>query len=217
MSRLPSTQDHLEIVDIIDRYVILKSGACCVVRVSPINFDLLSEREQDTHISTFAGFLNSLTFPVQVVVHTRRTDLTEYINRVEQIMIKQKNEFLRERIEDYRNYIDRLASRKDILDKKFYVVVPYYDVTLAQSTRKGERRRINLKAALQRAQDHLNPKVDHVASQLTRLGVEVNLLEEEQLVELFYTIYNPTTSRLEHLLSKAGDYTSPFVESNTSV
>lgn len=216
MSRLPSTQEHLDIVDIIDRYVILKTGACAIVQPAPVNFDLLSEREQDSIINTFAGFLNSLTFPIQVVVHTRRTDLTEYINRVEGLSRQQTNEFLKTQIDNYRDYIDRLASRKDILDKKFYVVVPHYDTTLAQASRQAGKkptRHLNIKAILERAKDHLDPKIDHIASQLSRFGIKVKILEEEDLVQLFYTIYNPTTSKLEHLTLKVSDYSSPLVES----
>src|SRR3989344_6699429 len=216
MSRLPSTQEHLDIVDIIDRYVILKSGACAIVRPSPVNFDLLSEKEQDVIINTFAGLLNSLTFPIQVLVHTRQTDITNYLGKLDLLIRRQQNEFLKAQIENYREYIDRLASRKDILDKKFYVVVPYFDATLSQSAKKGrvnKSRQINIKSVLQRAKDHLDPKIDHIASQLSRFGIKVQVLEEEQLVELFYTIYNPTTSSLEHLTVKVEEYTSPFVQS----
>ena len=128
---LPSTQDHLDIVDIVDRYVILKTGACAVIRPSPVNFDLLSEREQDAMINTFAGLLNSLTFPIQVIVRTRQTDVSEYLARLEGAIQQQSNPFLKERIIDYHDYIERLTSRKDVLDKKFYVVIPYSDSTLS--------------------------------------------------------------------------------------
>ncbi len=214
MSQLPSTQDHLDIVDIVDRYVILKQGACSIIQPSPVNFDLLSEGEQETLINTFAGLLNSITFPIQVLIHTRRTDITEYLTKLDMILNRQSNMFLKDRIASYREYIDRLASRSDILDKNFYVVVPYYDALLGQSS-KGffkANPKINGKAVAARAKDQLDPKIDHIISQIGRLGVGATILEEEDLVELFYTIYNPTISKVEHLSQGAGDYTAPFVE-----
>lgn len=212
-----STQTHLDIVDIVDQYVIHKTGVSCVVQPSPVNFDLLSEREQDTLINTFAGFLNSLTFHIQVVVRTRRTDITNYLHLLEQEYDKQQNPFLKERIQYYLTYIEQLSTRKDVLAKKFYVVVPYVDTGLSAKKSvfdilRTSQPKINTSEVLSRAKNIIDPRVSHVSSQMARMGVGVKVLQEKELVRLFYDIYNPTTATEEHVDESLEDYVAPMVQ-----
>src|SRR5687768_13615564 len=122
---LNTTQDHLDIEDIREDLVVLKNGAICsVLATTAVNFDLLSEIEQDAIISAFSMLLNSLTFPVQVVIRSKRLDITKYIEKVKRIEEKLTDPLLRHQAEAYRKFVQDFIQDNEVLDKKFYVVVP---------------------------------------------------------------------------------------------
>ena len=166
-------------------------------------------------ISTFAGLLNSLNFPIQVVIRTKRIDLSDYTKLLENEEQSQQNQFLRDRIKSYTAYIRRLTSRQDILDKKFYVIVSQVDTSIKPKKSlpflKGKAT-YDSKQILNRSKIQLDPKVEQVQTQLGRLGVKVGVLSEPDLVELYYNIYNPTTGQREHVALGVDEYTTPFVE-----
>ena len=124
-TRIPSTQEHLEIEDIRDGFVVLKSGIVSkVLEVNALNFDLLSDEEQDVKIMHFAALLNSLNFLFQIVVRTELTDTTGYVEKLRAYQFKQISDALKRQIEIYINFINNFTFNKDILDKTFYMVVP---------------------------------------------------------------------------------------------
>jgi len=132
-TKIISTQDHLDIEDIRDEVVILKNGnAAAILQTTSVNFDLLSETEQDAMIFAFAALLNSLSFPIQILIRTKRMDISNYLSHIAAAKAGIHNEDLVSHIEKYEKFIRDLVSKNQVLDKRFYVVVPYISIDLSQ-------------------------------------------------------------------------------------
>lgn len=216
-----STQEHLDLEDILDDLVILKNGAVVMVlETTSVNFDLLSETEQDAMIASYGQFLNSLSFPVQVLVRSKKMDISTYLESLAEAESKQANPYLKEKIKSYRRYIEELTSKNEVLDKRFYLVVAYQEITLAAPTfdplsalfGKTARPRFNKRDVLAKAKVQLKPKKEQVMSQTRRIGIKIRQLNTQELVELFYDIYNPEAAREQRLRIAANEYTSFFIE-----
>ncbi len=218
-----STQDHLDIVDIRDSLLILKGGVVAlVVQCSAINFDLLSEGEQDAMIGAYASLLNSLAFPLQVIVRSKKVDISNYIDTLRALELKQKNKHLKKRIEAYLQFVENLVSKKEVLNKSFYIVIRYGEPLfvkennliqnlLGQSEKKPKE--IKNKANLiEKANQDLGPRLDHLIDQLGKIGIESHQLSTQELVTLFYEIYNPSSAYEERLQLGIEEYTAPIVE-----
>ncbi|HVX93131.1 MAG TPA: hypothetical protein VHA74_03400 [Candidatus Dojkabacteria bacterium] len=199
-----STQDHLEVKDIIDDLVLTKTGSVAlVIQTTAVNFDLLSEYEQENKIYAFAGLLNSLNFHIQILIRTNRIDITKYIDYLKGQNSKPMTEGLRHQLDIYTHFIQNLIVQNDVLDKKFYIVIPYNpsgEVSLLNSldsfNKEKEAERLKqleeLKyKVIEQAAIFLSPKRDHVLKQLNRMGLLGHQLTNNELMELFYDIYNP--------------------------
>lgn len=220
-----STQDHLTIADIRDDVVILEDGGVAMIlETTAVNFGLLSETEQDAAIYAYAGLLNSLTFPVQIVIRSRQMDISSYVKLLKEQEEKQTNENLRFQIGRYRQFIESIIRENNVLDKRFYIVVPFSPLELGVPRAAASLiRMLNpLKKAreglpypkdyiLEKAKNALYPKKDHIARQLARIGLRAEQLTVQQLVELFYDIYNPTQISSQKITASASDYTTPLV------
>ncbi|HVI60647.1 MAG TPA: hypothetical protein VM535_00650, partial [Candidatus Saccharimonadales bacterium] len=124
-----STQNSLQIAEVRDGIVIMNDGTYrSVVMVKSINFDLMSPQEQEAVEYSYQGFLNSLYFPIQIFIRSQKVDLQPYINKLDKIRTEHDNMLLALLMEDYITYIDDLSQHTNIMDKKFYVVIPYYPV-----------------------------------------------------------------------------------------
>jgi hypothetical protein len=222
--KIPSTQEHLDILDIQDGIILLKSnGAALVVQANAVNFDLLSEKEQDAMITAYATLLNSLSFHLQVAIRSRRVDISNYLAAVDRQAENQPNPYLKERIVNYKNFVTGLVQRGEILDKRFYLAIPYYTSLTPQAPSilsrfsqalgiKQKQEVINKRHLLQQARVELEPKKEHLIKQLKRLGIKARQLTTAELIELFYEIYNPEQSRLQHLREGGAAYTHTLVE-----
>lgn len=201
-----TTQDHLDIETIQDDMVILKNGVCSmVIQSSAINFGLLSEEEQDATIYTYAGLLNSLSFPVQIVVKSEKKDISGYLELLSTQEKKLKDGVLKERMGKYRQFIETTITEQNVLDKKFYVVVSYTPVTLSG--------KITIDQDLvSRAKIDLEPRRDHIIKQLTRIGLIAEQLNSQNLVKLFHGYYNPTVKGQK--FGSSHDYEQPLVAPN---
>lgn len=203
-----STQTHLRFGEIRENVVILKNGGLrSILKTSSINFNLKSEQEQNAIISSYQGFLNSLEFPIQIVVRSKKLDLDDYIDQIKELGHKQKNGLLQEQTLEYAQYIEKLIEYADIMDKEFYVVVPYdaenpksqsnifqgffQRISPKDSYGDVEKRRKNFpehkKALIQR--------VNVVKTGLENCGLKVDELNTKEIISLFYNVYNPVTSR----------------------
>jgi hypothetical protein len=121
-----STQIYLNIAEIKDDIVVLKNGGIrAVLQTNSVNFNLKSEDEQNATIYSFQSFLNSIDFPVQIVIQSRKLDVDKYIENVKEIGEKHENALLKKQTMEYCEYIQKLVEYADIMEKKFYVIVPF--------------------------------------------------------------------------------------------
>jgi hypothetical protein len=192
-----STQQFVEIADIDHDIVMFVDGSCAaVITTTAVNFGLLSEKEQEAIIYAYAGLLNSLSFPIQILVRTQHKDISAYLKLLEDQEARETNPKLKNSIHSYRQFISSTVKEKDVLDKKFYVVIPFSALELGVSSGVlfGSKKRglpYPKKYIFERATTILAPKVDHILRLLSRLGLRANQLNTEQLLKLFFLIYNP--------------------------
>jgi hypothetical protein len=218
---VPSTQEHLEIEDIREDFVILKNGSISLVlEVNAINFDLLSEREQDVKILSFAAFLNSLDFPIQVVIKTERTDISEYIEKLNAYKSRQISNALRKQIEIYVKFISNLTLNKEVLDKKFYVVIPeivgeVQRTSLVKQVFGRKTRITNVRGLMEKAKPRLYPKRDHIIKQFKRINLVARQLLNDELIRLYYSMYDPDKTGISKLQLSANEFTSSIIKAKT--
>ena len=197
-----STQDHLEIKDIVDDLVITKSGTVAmVIQTSAINFDLLAEYEQDSKIFAFAGLLNSLNFHIQILIRTRRIDISNYVDYLKNQEKADMTPGLKKQLNIYTQFIQRLIIENDVLDKNFFLVIPYSpggsmptaNILKSKKSKQEIEQNMQMKQSqlLEKAKIFLFPKRDHILNQLNRMGLERKQLTTKKLITEFYTIYNP--------------------------
>lgn len=201
-----TTQDHLEVETIQDDVVVLRNGLISVViQTSAINFGLLSEEEQDATIYAYAGLLNSLSFPVQIVIKSEKKDISSYLELLLSQEKKLKDETMKTRMSQYRAFIENTIQEQNVLDKKFYIIVSYQMVTLSGKVEISEE-------LLARAKADLEPKRDHIIKQLTRIGLTAQQLNSQNLMKLFHGYYNSTVKGQK--FTTAADYETPVVAPN---
>lgn len=216
--RPPSTQDHLEILDIRDNVAILKNGsACSVLQTNAVNFDLLSESEQDALIFAYASLLNSLTFPIQIVIRSKRLDISAYLEKLQIARDAQTNPRLQRRIDSYAQFIKDLIAKNNVLDKRFYIVLPFAELkvgALNPTQMLFGKKRISFDKwqVLERAKTQLAPKQDQITRALARLGIKAKILNTQELVELFYDTYNSSTALEQRININVQEYTTPMVQ-----
>lgn len=199
-SKIPihaTTQEHLDIEDIRDDLVVLKDGSCCMIlKTTALNFGLLSETEQDATILAYAGLLNSLTFPIQIFIRSKKSDVSDYIGSLKKQEDNQSNLALKNQIAKYRKFIETTVKENNTLEKKFYIIIPFSSLELGLKSSLGtmsKRKTLPFQKEyiLQKAKTALFPKKDHLIRLLNRLGIKAEQLNTQNLVELFYSIYNP--------------------------
>lgn len=192
-----TTQVFTEIETIDRDIVMLTDGSCALlITTTAVNFGLLSEKEQDAIITAYAGLLNSLSFPIQLLIRTQHKDVTAYLRLLEDQERKQKNPKLAKSIHEYRLFVAATVKEKDVLDKKFYIVIPFSSLELGPSPGVlfGSKKRglpYQKSYIFERALTVLNPKRDHLIRLLNRLGLQARQLTSEQLIKLFFSSYNP--------------------------
>lgn len=204
----PATQAHLPIAEIKDGVVILKDGTLRkVLMTSSINFALKSEDEQNALISSYVSFLNSLDFPLQIVIQSRRLQIQPYLEKLSTMERGQENELLRVQIADYRSFVGELVEIGQIMTKRFYVVIPYDPLSnkkkgfwtrLQEVMKPSGAIRLKEKKFLER-KDDLDLRVRQVAGGLESMGLQAIPLDTQALIEILYTTYNPDISFAEGL------------------
>lgn len=207
---LTSTQRFLPIAEIRGDTVLLKNGGLrAVLLVEALNFNLKSETEQHGIISGYEGLVNTLSFPLEIVVRSAKMNIDPYLEQLRTLAKNQKNELLKTETYAYADFVERLIDVADIMQKRFYVVVPY-----DQSTRhKGVLEQFfgwispddSTAKAVQRARDFsegahgLKDRVSLVQAGLENIGLLNKRLTTHELIELYYKIYNPKTSQEQKL------------------
>ena len=203
-----STQEHLPIAGIQDGVIIMADGSVrAVVKVEPVNFELKSEQEQNGIIYSYQSFLNSLEYPIEIVVQSKKLDLERYLIKLQGQLKGMTNELLRLQTEDYIDFVRRLISVANIMSKKFYVVVKYAALDKQSAVtqfgsifHKAPTGPILDQALFERYRAEVNNRASSVGGGLARLGVRVSILDTQALIELFYSTYNPDIAAEERLV-----------------
>lgn len=192
----PSTQQFLEIDQIREGVIILKDKTLRgVMMVSSLNFALKSEEEQTGIIYQFQNFLNSLDFSCQIIVQSRRLNITGYIEKLKQLEKQQQNKLLKIQTREYTNFIQSLISGGTIMSKTFYVVVPFF-LTELKGINTGNMVKKSVVPKLtenefQRCKNQLWQRMEYLTLGLRRCGLHSVLLSTEELIELFWSLYHP--------------------------
>ena len=219
-----TTQNSLLISEIRDGMVIMDDGSFrAVIACKSINFDLMSSREREGVEYSYQNFLNALYFPIQIFIRSQRVDIGPYIDRLVAIRRAQDNMLLNVLMDDYIRFIDILSQEANIMDKSFFIVVPYYpggDITNIVEQSKGMFSRLIPKtrktvtkideATYLKARDEIKNRVDSILSGLFQIGVQSVQLNTKELGELYYNVYNPDTAVREPL-GNFENTTSTFV------
>ncbi len=191
---MPSTQDFLQIDKIRDGIIILKNkGLRAILMVSSLNFDLKSNEEQEAILYQFQNFLNSLDFSCQILIQSRRLNITGYLDDLKEIEEKEKNELLQLQIQEYRNFISQLLAENIITQKTFYVVVPFSPI----ETEKISGGNFNVKKSIslteevfQRAKIQLIQRAEFVSLGLMGCGLKSVLLNNAEIIELLWSLHH---------------------------
>jgi hypothetical protein len=196
-----STLGFVEISEIRDDVLVLRESQMrSVLAVSSANFALKSSQEQEQIIGSFQGVLNSLEFPIQILVQSRRLDLNPYIEKLRQLEDQQSNDLLRVKMQEYIEYIKEMLHEVNIMNKEFYVIVGYEPISLKDGLFGRFFRALNPTRIIKQKQEDfvrnrklLMGRIDQIASRIGALDLKINLLNTEQLIALMYNSYNPDT------------------------
>lgn len=209
---IATAQNTLQFSEMRENMIIMNDGSFrAVVRCQSINFDLMSQREREGVEYSYQNFLNSLYFPVQVLIRSRRIDIGPYLDWLLEIRRSQDNMLLNVLMDDYMNFVDILAQEANIMDKQFYVIVPFYpggDIGEIKKQAKGlfdsffsgtrQPKVTNINQELyEKAKDEVGNRVNSVMNGMFQMGVKCVQLNTQQLSELFYNSYNPDTAERE--------------------
>lgn len=191
-----TTQKFTEIVDFADDIVLLDGGnACMIIEITASNFALLSKREQDSRIFAYAGMLNSLSFPIQILIRNRRMDISLYIHELEEMMASTKNPQLSAYIEYYAAFVKEMITVNVVLNKSFYIVVPFssLEMGVTGATQTQQKKQSQKDTFIEAARKILQNKANSLLGQLQKFATSARILEKEDLIKLFYEIYNEDT------------------------
>lgn len=202
-----ATQLHLLIAEIKDNVLVLKDGSVrAIVKVNSINFELMSEQEQNIIIYSYQEFLNTLEFPIQILIRSTKLDIEAYLESMEKIANVQQDELLKRQTYEYIDFIGKLVEMSDIMQKDFYVIIPHAPLR-AQKPNPVKRffHALNPTDSPQEARIRgaefaslkktLNQRVLTVRDGLSRCSLNSERLSTEQIIELFFSSYNPRAAQ----------------------
>lgn len=221
-----TTQNSLLFSEIRDNMLIMADGSFrAVIACKSINFDLMSSREREGVEFSYQNFINSLTHPVQILIRSQKVDIGPYLERLMKIRKSQDNMLLGVLMDDYIEFIDILSEEANIMDKSFYLVIPYApagDLSNIKDAGKGFFAKMfgggsNTptvtkidKITYEKAKDEIKNRVDSVTSGLFQMGVHCKQLDSKQLAQLYFSYYNPDTA-IRQPLSNFEDVTFTYV------
>jgi len=220
-----TTQRYLDIHDITNDFVIMRDGGVSVIlQVNAINFGLLSEPEQDAIIYAYAALINSLSFPIQIVIKSQPKDVTRYLEYIDQQQNQANSELRRRQITQYRQFVANLITEQNVLDKTFFTVLPLtaLEVGLPGSinpfssmTDQNKEIQFDKYYVLEKAKNILIPRRDHMISQFARLGLQARQLNTKELIHLFYVAYNAEAAEGARIVDTR-EYTTALIQTQNS-
>ena len=204
-----STQKYLDIAEVKDDTLIMKDGSLrAVLLVSSINFALKSEEEQGAIISSYVSFLNNIDFPLQIVMQSRELNINGYLETLKQKEKEQTNELLKIQTTEYIQYISELISIGKIMNKRFYISIPYnpasdkhknFFASFWEVLRPATLIKLKGEKFL-RYKSQLSRRTETVTGGLASIGINAVPLDTQSIIELFYNTYNPTTSKNQKMV-----------------
>jgi len=203
---IPSTQKYLDISEIKNDCLILKNGTLCTVLLtSSINFALKSEDEQNAIIQNYVRFLNTLEYPIQIIIQSRPFNIKPYIARLDELKKVQRNELLKAQMADYSDFIKELVQLGEIMIRRFYIIVPYNPLGDKKRSFFSRFRDIFSTVKLvkikqekfEKYREALFSRADNIISGLSSMGLTIVPLDTQSLIEVFYNIYNPTEAEVQ--------------------
>ncbi len=197
----PNSQSNMPIAEVKQDTVLLKDGTLrSVLEVSSINFALKSADEQQAIIQGYIQFLNSIDFELQIVIQSRKLDISKYLEQLDKLAKEQTNELLKVQTVEYRQYIDELVTLSEIMEKRFFVVVPYSPFSKKRKSFFTRAQEVLFPSRVIKLADNkfakykkeLDRRVGITAGGLSSIGLKIDMLSTQRLIELYYQIYNPT-------------------------
>ena len=188
-----TTQDFIEIDEIKDDIVLMRDrSASLIIEVGTVNYWLLAQEEQDSIITAYGKLLNSLSFPVQILIISKKTDISTYLNLIDDKIKNQPADFMKKRLESYKNFIKTTVKKSEVLEKSFYFAIPFspYEMGAVKSIQKLTNDYI-----IERAKLSLYPKKDNLLRLLNKIGLKASVLQKQKIVELFYSLYNSNNNQ----------------------
>lgn len=197
----PAVQKFVEVKEIRQGVAIMKDNSLKAICIcSSLNFDLLSTDEQEAIIARFQEFLNSLDFPVQIIISSRHFEIDNYLNQIRELEKKQTNELLRVQTSEYINFVESFVEWANIMNKSFYVIIPFRVVEAREESfinkikniitaQKPKKEEFSMEKFNQ-YKTQLDQRTNLIIQGLQGLGIKAVALNDEQLTELFYEFYN---------------------------
>lgn len=201
-----TTQDFIEMEDVVDDVVILKNNnAATVIEVGAVNFYLLSAEEQNSIIYAYNSLLNSLSFPVQIVILSKKMDISSYLEYLNTKISQTRSGSIVKSLQGYEEFIKTIIKKNSVLEKRFFFVVPFNALEMGATG----MQRLSREYVVSRAKTALYPKRDHLLRLLAKIGLRATVAQKQEIVELFYNIYNP--SAVGRQLAPIDTYTAPVM------
>lgn len=183
--KVGSARTQIDILDVSEDLIHLKNNRYrLVLKVSSINFELKSEDEKDIILSCYESFLNSVDFPIQILIRTRTLDIDEYLDLIKQKEQKETNTAYKTQLKNHRNFVKSLIKNNKILTKNFYIIIPFDSPTNDD---------INL------IREQINVRADIIEKNLARLSINSKVLKPLEIIDLFYSFYNPQKAKIQPL------------------
>lgn len=203
-----SSQQNIPLSAIYDDVAVSKRGQFCqILMVNSVNFGLKSAEEQNAIIAQYQAFLNSISFPIEIVMHSKQLDLSGYLKDLDARVAQEANELIRYQIQEYSDFVKKLISIANIMDKKFFIVVPY-QIPATELPKEGFFASLfgsphaHLRVPLKRFElikEELTQRVNVIMSGLASMGITSEILNTKQIIELFYRTYNQNEALREKL------------------
>lgn len=188
-----TTQSFIEIEEIQDDIVLMKDfSAVTVLEVGAVNFWLLSQDEQTSMIQSYANLLNSLSFPVQMLIVSKKMDISSYLEYINTKLKAQTDPALQKRLSTYRDYIKSTVKKTSVLEKRFFFVIPFnpLEMGVTGANTKGLKKDY----VITRAKTALYPKRDNMVRLLSKIGLKATPVLKQGLTELYYNLYNSSAN-----------------------
>lgn len=217
-----TTQEFLDVYDIVNDMVLLKDGTAAVIlQIGTMNFSLLAEQEQDAVIFTYGSLLNSLNYPIQINIQSQTKDATKYLRLLDEQIKKASSDRKAILIRQYRDFVATLIRERNVLQKRFYITVPATPGEMGLITPAGvlpgkttfDITSVEKSILLEKATNLLEPRRDHLVAQFNRLGLFAKQLSTQEIIQNFYINYNPEAAEGQEI-SSSENYTTPLVRAS---